>query len=62
MRSPRTITSSAASACPARSRRSSPSLLSDHASFVTGADYACDGGYRALGPEGRGAAITRLMN
>ncbi|MBX3680731.1 SDR family oxidoreductase [Cognatazoarcus halotolerans] len=37
-------------------------LLSDHASFVTGADYACDGGYRALGPEGRGAAITRLMN
>ncbi len=36
-------------------------LLSDHASFVTGSDYACDGGYSALGPEGRGAAITRLM-
>ena len=35
-------------------------LLSDHASFVTGADYACDGGYTALGPEGVGAAITRL--
>ncbi|NMG36464.1 SDR family oxidoreductase [Azoarcus sp. TTM-91] len=37
-------------------------LLSDNASFVTGADYACDGGYTALGPEGPGAAITRLMN
>lgn len=37
-------------------------LLSDHASFVTGADYACDGGYTALGPEGRVAAITRLMD
>lgn len=36
-------------------------LLSDHASFVTGADYACDGGYTALGPEGTAAAITRLM-
>ncbi|AWI74450.1 short-chain dehydrogenase [Parazoarcus communis] len=37
-------------------------LLSDHASFVTGADYACDGGYTALGPEGRVPAITRLMD
>ncbi|MBR0565330.1 SDR family oxidoreductase [Azoarcus sp. L1K30] len=37
-------------------------LLSDHASFVTGADYACDGGYSALGPEGKAAAITRLMD
>ncbi|ANQ85129.1 short chain dehydrogenase [Azoarcus olearius] len=36
-------------------------LLSDHASFVSGADYACDGGYTALGPEGSAAAITRLM-
>lgn len=36
-------------------------LLSDNASFVTGADYACDGGYSALGPEGTAAAITRLM-
>ncbi|MDO9597936.1 MAG: SDR family oxidoreductase [Azoarcus sp.] len=37
-------------------------LLSDHASFVTGTDYACDGGYAALGPEGKAAAITRLMD
>lgn len=36
-------------------------LLSDHASFVTGSDYACDGGYGALGPEATTAAITRLM-
>lgn len=36
-------------------------LLSDNAGFVTGADYACDGGYTALGPEGTAAAITRLM-
>lgn len=35
-------------------------LLSDLASGVTGADYACDGGYRALGPEARIAAIARL--
>ena len=35
-------------------------LLSDHASFVTGAEYACDGGYGAVGPEGVGAAIARL--
>src|SRR5690606_33938780 len=37
-------------------------LLSDLASGVTGADYACDGGYRALGPEARVAAIARLMD
>lgn len=37
-------------------------LLSDHTSFVTGTDYACDGGYTALGPEGKAAAITRLMD
>ena len=35
-------------------------LLSDHASFVTGADYAVDGGYSAMGPEQSGAAIARL--
>ncbi|WP_455279652.1 SDR family oxidoreductase [Cupriavidus necator] len=35
-------------------------LLSDAAAFVTGTDYACDGGYGALGPEGRQAAIHRL--
>ncbi|SOY70692.1 SDR family oxidoreductase [Cupriavidus taiwanensis] len=35
-------------------------LLSDAAGFVTGTDYACDGGYGALGPEGRQAAIQRL--
>lgn len=37
-------------------------LLSEHASFVTGAEYACDGGYGALGPEGRNAAIGRLAD
>ncbi|WP_227815800.1 SDR family oxidoreductase [Nitrogeniibacter aestuarii] len=37
-------------------------LLSDEAGFVTGAEYACDGGYSALGPEGRAAAIARLID
>ena len=36
-------------------------LLSDHASFVTGADYAVDGGYSAMGPEQAVPAIPRLM-
>ena len=35
-------------------------LLSDKAGFVTGSNYACDGGYQALGPEARTAAIGRL--
>lgn len=35
-------------------------LLSDAASFVTGADYAVDGGYSAMGPEGALPAIPRL--
>ena len=37
-------------------------LLSDQASFVTGSNYAVDGGYQALGPEARAAAIGRLMS
>lgn len=36
-------------------------LLSEHASFVTGADYAVDGGYSAMGPEQCHPAIPRLM-
>ncbi len=36
-------------------------LCSDHASFVTGADYAVDGGYSAMGPEQNVPAIPRLM-
>ena len=35
-------------------------LLSSHASFVTGADYAVDGGYSAMGPEQAKPAIPRL--
>lgn len=37
-------------------------LCSDMASFVTGADYACDGGYSAMGPESYEAAIPKLMS
>jgi NAD(P)-dependent dehydrogenase (short-subunit alcohol dehydrogenase family) len=33
-----------------------------HASFVTGADYAVDGGYGAMGPERAVAAIPQLMD
>lgn len=36
-------------------------LLSDLASFVTGADYACDGGYSAMGPESSEPAIPKLI-
>ncbi|WP_197387870.1 SDR family oxidoreductase [Ralstonia pseudosolanacearum] len=35
-------------------------LLSGHAAFVTGADYAVDGGYSAMGPEQAKPAIPRL--
>lgn len=36
-------------------------LCSDAASFVTGADWAVDGGYSALGPEQTVPAIPKLM-
>jgi NAD(P)-dependent dehydrogenase (short-subunit alcohol dehydrogenase family) len=36
-------------------------LCSDNASFVTGADYAVDGGYSAMGPESYEPAIPKLM-
>lgn len=36
-------------------------LCSSRASFVTGADYAVDGGYSAMGPEQNTPAIPRLM-
>jgi NAD(P)-dependent dehydrogenase (short-subunit alcohol dehydrogenase family) len=35
-------------------------LCSDEASFVTGADWAVDGGYSALGPEQAEPAIPKL--
>lgn len=37
-------------------------LCSDMASFVTGADYACDGGYSAMGPESHEPAIPKLIS
>jgi NAD(P)-dependent dehydrogenase (short-subunit alcohol dehydrogenase family) len=37
-------------------------LCSENASFVTGADYAVDGGYSAMGPEQAVPAIPRLMD
>lgn len=36
-------------------------LCSDLASFVTGAEWACDGGYSAMGPESWEPAIPKLM-
>jgi NAD(P)-dependent dehydrogenase (short-subunit alcohol dehydrogenase family) len=35
-------------------------LCSQNASFVTGADYAVDGGYSAMGPEQAEPAIPKL--
>ncbi len=35
-------------------------LCSDHASFVTGTDLACDGGNSALGPEGLRTPLAEL--
>ena len=37
-------------------------LCSDDASFVTGADWAVDGGYSAMGPEQAEPAIPKLMD
>ena len=37
-------------------------LCSDNASFVTGADYAVDGGYSAMGPERAEPAIPKLAD
>ena len=37
-------------------------LLSDEASFITGADIAVDGGYSAMGPEQGEPAIPKLMS
>jgi NAD(P)-dependent dehydrogenase (short-subunit alcohol dehydrogenase family) len=37
-------------------------LCSDEASFVTGADYAVDGGYSAMGPEQAEPAIPKLAD
>jgi Dehydrogenases with different specificities (related to short-chain alcohol dehydrogenases) len=36
-------------------------LCSDEASFITGTDIRVDGGYTAMGPEGKLPAIPRLM-
>jgi NAD(P)-dependent dehydrogenase (short-subunit alcohol dehydrogenase family) len=36
-------------------------LCSSHASFITGADLAVDGGYSAMGPEMAAPAIPKLM-
>ena len=35
-------------------------LISDRASFITGADLAVDGGYSAMGPEALGQAFDRI--
>ena len=36
-------------------------LCSDHASFITGADFPVDGGYSAMGPERAEPAISKLV-
>ena len=35
-------------------------LLSDRASFITGAELLVDGGYRTLGPEGLGQPFEKI--
>jgi NAD(P)-dependent dehydrogenase (short-subunit alcohol dehydrogenase family) len=35
-------------------------LLSDRASFITGAELLVDGGYRTLGPEGLGQPFEKV--
>lgn len=37
-------------------------LCSDHASFITGAELAVDGGYSALGPEAAESCMVAMMN
>jgi hypothetical protein len=36
-------------------------LCSDHAAFITGADVPVDGGYTAIGPEAKTAALELLV-
>ncbi len=58
--SPRRSTSSVASATRRKSRKVVAFLCSADASFVTGADWAVDGGYSAMGPEQAVPAIPQL--